>query len=172
LLEALGVEFEVVVPEVEEVSEGDPRELVLANALAKARAVAAVADEGTTVVAGDTEVVLEGRALGQPANEDDARDHLKALSGREHEVLGGLAVLVGGEERVAVEASAVRFRDLRDAEINAYIASGEWHGRAGGYAVQGLGSSLIDEVRGDLANVIGLPVSLLLSLAPELFPAA
>jgi septum formation protein len=62
----------------------------------------------------------------------------------------------------------VRFRKLADAEIDAYVASGEWHGRAGGYAIQGLGSALVEEVKGDLSNVIGLPVALLLRLAPEL----
>jgi septum formation protein len=168
LLDALGVEFSVVVPEVEELMDGEPHELVRTNAQAKARAVAAVADEGTTVIAGDTEVILDGRPLGQPADEAEARENLESLSGRRHEVLGGLAVLAGGEERLGVEASRVRFRDLAEAEIAAYVASGEWHGRAGGYAIQGLGSALVEEVRGDLSNVIGLPVALLLRLAPEL----
>jgi septum formation protein len=168
LLDALGVEFTVVVPEVEELMEGEPHELVRTNALAKGRAVAAVADEGTTVIAGDTEVILDGRPLGQPADEAAARGYLEELSGRRHEVLGGVAVLTAGEERVGVEASRVRFRKLADAEIDAYVASGEWHGRAGGYAIQGLGSALVEEVKGDLSNVIGLPVALLLRLAPEL----
>jgi septum formation protein len=168
LLDALGVEFTVVVPEVEERLAGAPHELVRANALAKARAVAAVAEEGATVIGGDTEVILDGRALGQPDDEAEAREFLNALSGRRHEVLGGVAVLRDGEERVGVESSGVRFRKLGEAEIDAYVASGEWHGRAGGYAVQGLGSALVEEVRGDLANVIGLPVALLLRLAPEL----
>jgi septum formation protein len=90
-------------------------------------------------------------------------------------VLGGVALVLAGEgdpePRSAVEASTVRFQDLGEPLIDAYVASGEWHGRAGGYAIQGLGSALVDEVRGDLANVIGLPVSLLFSLAPELFAA-
>jgi septum formation protein len=175
LLDALGVEFEVVVPEVEELGEGDPRELVERNALAKARAVAPSAP-GATVIGGDTEVVLDGEALGQPADEAAARGHLARLSGRTHEVLGGLAVLGpegDGEgaprERSGVAASTVGFRELDAAMIDAYLASGEWRGRAGGYAVQGLGSALVDSVSGDLSNVIGLPVPLLAELAPELF---
>jgi septum formation protein len=130
--------------------------------------VAAVAETGATVIGGDTDVILDGRALGQPDDEANAREFLNALSGRRHEVLGGVAVLRDGEELVGVESSGVRFRRLGEAEIDAYVASGEWHGRAGGYAVQGLGSALVEEVRGDLANVIGLPVALLLRLAPEL----
>ncbi|MGZ5314085.1 MAG: Maf family protein [Solirubrobacterales bacterium] len=175
LLEALGLELEVVAPEVEELSEGDPRELVERNALAKARAVAASVAPGAIVIGGDTEVVLEGEALGQPGDEDAARGYLARLSGREHEVLGGLAVL-GPEaeagaprERSGVAASTVGFRELDAAIIDAYLASGEWRGRAGGYAVQALGSALVDSVSGDLSNVIGLPVPLLAELAPELF---
>jgi septum formation protein len=175
LLEALGLEFEVVVPEVEELSVGNPRELVVANAIAKGRAVAVGAEPGATVIAGDTEVVLDGRVLGQPADEEQAREYLRGLSGRGHEVLGGLAVLgpevEGGSprERSGVEGSSVRFRELDDPLLDAYVASGEWEGRAGGYAVQGLGSALVEAVRGDLSNVIGLPVPLLARLAPELF---
>jgi septum formation protein len=130
--------------------------------------VAAVAEPGSTIIAGDTEVILDGRPLGQPADEAEAREMLVALSGRRHEVLGGIAVIAADEETVGVEASRVRFRDLGEAEIDAYVASGEWHGRAGGYAIQGLGSALVEEVKGDLSNVIGLPVALLLRLAPEL----
>ena len=139
-----------------------------ANALAKAQAVAAVAEPGSTIIAGDTEVILDGRALGQPADEAEARRDADALSGRRHEVLGGVAVIAADEETVGVEASRVRFRDLPEAEIDAYVASGEWHGRAGAYAIQGLGSALVEEVKGDLSNVIGLPVALLLRLAPEI----
>jgi len=164
----LGVEVDVVVPEIEELIGGEPHELVRQNALSKAQAVAAVAEPGSTVIAGDTEVILDGRALGQPADEAEAREMLTALSGRRHEVLGGVAVIAADEETVGVEASRVRFRDLPEAEIDAYVASGEWHGRAGAYAIQGLGSALVEEVKGDLSNVIGLPVALLLRLAPEI----
>jgi septum formation protein len=179
LLESLGLEFDVVVPEVEEMGEGEPREVVVVNALAKGRAVAAVAEPGATVIAGDTEVALDGRVLGQPADAEQAREYLRGLSGREHEVFGGLAVVgpevegKGARERSGVERSGVSFRELDDRLLDAYVASGEWEGRAGGYAIQGLGSALVEAVRGDLSNVIGLPVPLLVRLAPELFsPAA
>lgn len=169
LLEGLGLEFEVVVPDVEELTEGDPRELVEANALAKAQAVAAPAQPGLVVIAGDTEVVVEGRALGQPYDEQEARKFLRMLSGREHEVLGGLAVIQGepAREVSGVEASIVSFHEIDAALLDVYVASGEWRGRAGGYAVQGLGAGLVEFVRGDISNVIGLPVPLLARLAPE-----
>jgi nucleoside triphosphate pyrophosphatase len=151
-----------------------PQELVLANALAKARAIAARRRRGTLVIAGDTEVVVDGRALGQPGFEGEARWCLETLSGRTHEVLGALALIgpdrVDGEleVRTGVESSLVTFGGLAPNLIDSYLASGEWKGRAGGYAVQGLGSALVAGIEGDVSNVIGLPVGLLLRLAPEL----
>jgi septum formation protein len=147
---------------------------VLANAIAKARAVAARRRRGTLVIAGDTEVVMDGRALGQPQFEGEARWCLETLSGRTHEVLGALALLGPDREdgelrvRTGVESTLVTFADLDTKLIDTYLASGEWRGRAGGYAVQGLGSALVAGIEGDVSNVIGLPVPLLLELAPEL----
>jgi nucleoside triphosphate pyrophosphatase len=174
LLRSLGIDFRSVTPEVEEETKGDPHQVVLANALAKARAVAARRREGTMVIAGDTEVVIDGTVVGQPGLEGEARWCLETLSGRSHEVVGGLALLgpdrIDGEfsERTGVESTRVTFADLSRKLIDAYLASGEWRGRAGGYAVQGLGSALVAGIEGDVSNVIGLPVPLLLELAPEL----
>jgi nucleoside triphosphate pyrophosphatase len=168
------VQFTVVAPDVEETTEGDPREVVIANAVAKARAVARRRRRGTLVIGGDTEVVIDGSALGQPEDEREARWCLEALSGRSHEVLGALALLgpdrdrEGFAERTGVESTRVTFGRLDRELVDAYLASGEWRGRAGGYAVQGLGSALVEGIRGDASNVIGLPVGLLLRLAPEL----
>jgi septum formation protein len=177
LLDALGVEFSVAEPRVSELEEGDPREIVLENARWKAASVAAVEPSGTLVIGGDTEVVLDGVALGQPEDEGEARSHLERLGGREHEVLGAVALLgpeADDEERPrtreGIVSTTVRFRELGGALLEAYLASGEWRGRAGSYAIQGLGSALVEEVSGDVANVIGLPVGLLLELAPELVP--
>jgi septum formation protein len=167
ILKRLGLEFEVVVPSVEEVTEGDPADIVLENARRKAAAVDAPA---AFVIACDTDVVVEGRALGKPRDESQAREFLELLAGRTHQVLSGL-VLLGpepGRKREGVARSSVTLRPLDGAEIERYLASGEWHERAGGYAIQGLGSSLADRIEGDLSNVIGLPLALLLELAPEL----
>lgn len=167
MLERLGVPFEVRVSGVEEIVHGDPAELVLANALLKARSVATA---GSIVIGCDTDVVIEDRLIGKPEDEVRAHEYLAQLSGRTHRVLSGLAVLGPGDDqaRTGVLESLVTFRELDTAEIERYLASGEWRGRAGGYAVQGRGSSLVASVEGDIANVIGLPVGLLLELAPEL----
>ena len=185
ILTALGVEFEVVVPEVEELGEGEPERVVVENALRKARAGAekAGAGEGDLVLGVDTEVVLDGRVLGKPRNVGEARQGLEALSGRTHEVLSGVAVVDGAffrnsrnnapfppdrAERTAVAASLVTFRALDEPTIDLYLASGEWRDRAGGYAIQGLGSILVETLQGDFSNVVGLPVRNLLELEPRL----
>lgn len=119
---------------------------------------------GRIVVGVDTDVALGGRVLGKPEDPAGASERLRELSGRTHEVLSGVAVIGSGddpEERTGLERTLVAFRDLAEHEIAAYVASGEWEDRAGGYAVQGLGSSLVARVDGDLSNVIGLPIPLL-----------
>jgi septum formation protein len=160
------VEFEVVVPGVEELSGGDPEVEVLENARLKARAVGA--DAGALVIACDTDVVLDGRALGKPADESEAREYLDRMSGRAHQVLGGLVVLADGEERSGLEGTTVVFKDLSEAEKERYVRFGEWRGRSGGYAIQTLGSTLVERVEGSVSNVVGLPVGLLAELAPGL----
>lgn len=167
ILQRIGIEFEVEVSGVEEIVHGDPAEVVLANALLKANAVAR---EGSIVIGCDTDVVVEDHLIGKPGDEIRAREYLAQLSGRTHEVFSGLAV-TGPEDnqvRSAVAISKVRFKELSIGEIDRYLASGEWQGRAGGYAIQGRGSALVAGIEGDIANVIGLPVGLLLELAPEL----
>lgn len=169
ILERLGIKFEIRVSGVEEIVNGDPAEVVLANALLKARAVAEEAP-GCLVIGCDTDVVLDGQVIGKPEDEAMARQHLGRLSGRSHRVLSGLAVVGPEPERVrsGVAESKVSFRELGKVEVERYLASGEWRGRAGGYAIQGRGSALVAGVEGDVANVIGLPVGLMLDLAPEL----
>ncbi|HEX6687903.1 MAG TPA: Maf family protein [Solirubrobacterales bacterium] len=171
LLEKLGVEFEVVVPGVEELTGGDPEFEVVENARRKARAVVGAArptGPARLVIACDTDVVLDGKALGKPADEHEAREYLERMSGRAHAVMSGLMVLVDGEERSGLERTSVVFKELSEAEIERYVRFGEWRGRSGGYAVQTLGSTLVERIEGSVSNVVGLPVGLLLELAPEL----
>jgi septum formation protein len=134
---------------------------VIALARAKARAVAAeIGPVPRLVLGADTEVVLDGRLLGKPADAAAAVEMLKALRGRVHEVITGLALVEaesGREETLSV-ASRVRMRSYSDAEIAAYVATGEPFDKAGGYAVQGRGGGLVAEVDGCLTNVVGLPV--------------
>lgn len=167
LLERLGVQFEVEAPDVEEVGDGDPADAVLENARRKAAAVDA---DGALVIGCDTDVMIDGRALGKPADEAAARGSLELLSGRSHEVLSGLVLLGPQADRIreGVARSVVTFRSLGSDDVDRYLASGEWRERAGGYAIQGLGSTLAERVEGDLSNVVGLPLALLLELAPEL----
>jgi septum formation protein len=145
--------------DVEELTEGDPREVVLENALRKARAV-----EGDLVLACDTEVNVDGEVFGKPADAGEARAMLERLSGRAHEVLGGLVLRCRGEERTAIASTAVYFRDLEPADIENYVATAEWQGRAGGYAIQGRGAALVEKIEGDFWNVVGLPVPALVRL--------
>jgi len=156
-----------VVPGVEELTSGDAEELVRLNALRKAEALR----EGPEriVIACDTDVVLDGEVLGKPADAAEAREYLDRMSGRAHVVMSGLVVVADGEERSGVERTTVVFKELTEAEKERYVAFGEWEGRSGGYAIQTLGSSLVERLEGSVSNVVGLPVGLLAELAPELF---
>jgi septum formation protein len=180
------------VPEVEELRKGEAAEVVLENARRKARAgleesaeAGQVGEgEGLVVLGVDTDVAVDGRLLGKASTEDEARERLEVLSGRTHEVLSGVVLLGAdalvadsttkastaerGEERSGIATSYVTFKRLDDATLSMYLASGEWRDRAGAYAIQGLGAILVDELRGDFSNVVGLPLALLLDLAPEL----
>ena len=170
LLQRLGVPFSVRVPETSELCSGDPLQLARENALRKARA--ALAPGAREVVVGcDTLVALDGVIYGKPADERQARETLRALSGAEHEVISGLALLFGaeqGRERTAIARTGVAFRELSDELLAWYLATGEWRGRAGAYAIQGAGAALVRSVRGDYENVVGLPLASLLDLYPEL----
>lgn len=163
ILEQLGIRFSIEVPDVDERVAGSPRDLVTANALLKARTVG-----GELVLGADTVVALDGRILGKPRDEAEARGFLEALSGREHEVWSGLALIEGGAECLAAAVTRVRFRDLARAEIAWYLAGGEWRGGAGGYTIQARGAALVEEVHGDFWNVVGLPVAELVRLRPAL----
>jgi len=149
---------------VDELTGGDPEHEVLENARRKALAV----ERDGVVIACDTDVVLDGRALGKPADAAEARSYLDRMSGRAHTVMSGLVVLAGGEERSGLERTTVVFKGLGDVDKDRYVAFGEWRGRSGGYAIQTLGSTLVERVEGSVSNVVGLPVGLLFELAPEL----
>jgi septum formation protein len=196
LLEKLGVEFEVVVPGVEELTGGDPEFEVVENARRKALAIIGGFSRGgggvggtspeealatgrgsgspaptgpaRLVIACDTDVVIDGKALGKPANEAEAREYLNRMSGRAHTVMSGLVVLVDGEERSGLEQTTVVFKDLDEIARERYVRFGEWRGRSGGYAIQTLGSTLVERIEGSVSNVVGLPVGLLTELVPEL----
>jgi septum formation protein len=167
ILERLGVSFTVRPSGAEELAEGEPGEVVRENAVRKARA-ACLPGHAEALLGCDTVVALGGVLYGKPADEEEARVTLRALSGATHEVLSGLALLLPGEERIALAVTAVSFRELSEAELAWYLARGEWRERAGGYAIQGAGAALVRRIEGDYENVVGLPLASLLELYPEI----
>ena len=160
LLHEIFSEFEVIPSEVDETLEPGPIEqAVVSLALRKARAVAARATRGV-VLAADTVVVIDGMVLGKPADPEEARGMLRRLRGRGHQVITGVAVVdaaTGRAESTAV-VSRVVMAAYPDATIAAYVASGAPFDKAGGYAIQDLGGTLVDGVVGSYTNVVGLPV--------------
>jgi septum formation protein len=137
---------------VEEETEGDPAVVAETNARRKAAAV-----PGDLVLGADTVVALDGDILGKPRDAAQAREYLARLNGRTHEVVGGIALARDGAVvATAVEITQVTFHAMDDATLDRYVATGEWEGRAGGYAIQGAGGSLVAFVDGDYLNVVGL----------------
>lgn len=121
------------------------------------------------ILASDTVVALDGQVLGAPARPEEAARFLRALSGRRHEVVSAVCLLVpGAGERTAVSGAQVQFRALDEATVAWYVASREWQGRAGGYAIQLRGMALVERLEGDPTAVVGLPVPALLELWPGL----
>jgi septum formation protein len=171
ILEQLGLPFDVVAPRYEEndAPGADPVELVRAHAAGKARSVAREAGD-RPVLGVDTAVVLNGRVFGKPAGADEAAEMLEALGGETHEVVSGLCLLTPGWEVVEHELTQVTFRELTARDLAGYVASGEWEGRAGSYAIQGLGAALVSRIEGDYLNVVGLPAALLVRLLATHMP--
>ena len=162
LLREAGLRFEIDAPPPEEEKNGDdpvlpPEERAQARAGAKAAWTARRHPEAV-VLGADTVVVLESEELGKPASPDEAREMLRRLSGKNHRVMTGCALAWSGNIRTFVVETEVAFRLLKMIEIDRYVTSGEPMDKAGAYAIQGTGGSLIDWVRGSYTNVIGLPL--------------
>ncbi len=168
ILGKLNLDFTVRVTGVEEVEHGEPRAVALENALRKARAARRAGAEPEIVIGCDTIVAVDGRIYGKPRDEAEAAATIGALAGRTQEVISGLAVLVGAEERTAVAVTEVTFAPLDEAGVAAYVATGEWRERSGGYAIQGAGAALVQSIEGEVENVVGLPLKRLIELCPEL----
>jgi septum formation protein len=171
ILEQLAIPFEAVAPDYieDDPADADAVELVCRHAEGKARSVHG---GGGITLGVDTTVLLDGRIYGKAGDADDARRMLEELSGRTHTVVSGICLLGAGDDVVAHERTEVTFRVLSAETVNAYVASGEWEGRAGAYAIQGLGGRLVERIEGDYLNVVGLPAALLVGLletrAPDL----
>jgi len=169
ILESLGVAFEVRPVDVLEEDEGAPVAVAAENALRKALAGKARPEE--VVLGVDTIVVTGLEIWGKPPNEEAARETLRRLAGRTHRVISGVALVdEGGAVRADEAVTEVTFRTLDDAMIEWYLGSGEWDGRAGGYAIQGRGGALVERIDGDYLNVVGLPGALLVSTLERTAP--
>jgi septum formation protein len=169
LLERLGLALVVAAAEIDETPlPGErPTDYVRRVAAAKCDAVAtarvAAGDPALPVLAADTIVIIAGEGavaiLGKPTDADDARRMLGRLAGRRHEVATAYRIRAGEDVVDRTVTTVVGFRALAPAEVDAYVASGEWRGKAGGYAVQGIAGAFVTELRGSHTNVIGLPVA-------------
>ncbi len=178
LLESLGIDFEVVIPDYLEENPLSqlPAETVERHSRGKAFSVIAgigPLEADRPVLGVDTMVVVHGQSVGKAASEAEAFVLLRRMSGKTHLVYSGLTLLWAGEgpgERIEETAHAVtevRFSNITERELELYIASGEWRERAGAYAIQGRASAFVDEIRGDYTNIVGLPVPLLVGMLRE-----
>ena len=159
----MGLPFTVEPTGVEELTSGEPAAVAAENARRKALAV-----RGDLVLGADTLVTVDGEILGKPRDAAQAVEYLARLAGRAHQVLGGIALARdGGILAEAIEVTEVIFRALTADDVEAYVALGEWDGRAGGYAIQGAGAALVRSITGDYLNVVGLPLARLLDLLPH-----
>ena len=161
LLRTAGFTFDVRPADVDETPRPaePPATYALRVARDKARAAADRTADEVWILAADTVVVVDGQILGKPSTDADARRMLSMLSGAVHEVLTAVVVRHGASESSEVVSTRVRFTELSQAEIDWYVESGEPEGKAGAYAIQGLGSRFVDWIEGSWSNVVGLPVA-------------
>lgn len=168
LLAAAGYVFDVLVSDAEETAPADiePAEVAKRNALAKAMALPE--DRSSLIVGADTIVVLDGEIFGKPADEADAKRMLHALSGRTHQVITGVALVNDNAFYSFAETTDVTFKRLSDADVDAYVATGDCMDKAGAYGIQSSGGALVDHIVGDYDNVVGLPVGRLSKMLDKL----
>lgn len=163
ILTQLGIPFTLVEPDYEEAPGGDPLE----HAAGKARSIRAGA---TPVLGVDTVVMSRGEVIGKPTDAADAERMLRRLGGETHEVVSGLCLRTADWEELHSETTLVTFRPLRACDIGRYLETREWEGRAGGYAIQGVGARFVERIEGDYLNVVGLPGALLTRLLDARIP--
>lgn len=172
ILENYNVKFNIIKSEIDEVILGheSPVQAVVRLALEKGIDVASK-NQGDLVIAADTIVVLNDKILGKPKNESDAYKTLNSLSGREHQVVTGISLINIAENKKVVDyvVSEVKFKHLSDKVISDYLKTGEFQDKAGAYGIQRYGALLVDEIKGDYFNIVGLPISKLSDLLIKYF---
>lgn len=170
LLQQVGIEAEVCPADFAETdsSEISVADVALSNAKGKCLVVVAEKGDKLPVVAADTIVVIDNSVLGKPKDAAEAKKMLKTLSGRKHQVITGVAVSYLGRMLYRSNVTEVYFRDLSEAEINAYVLTGEHLDKAGAYGIQGKGALLVERINGCYNNVVGLPLTMLDTMFKEL----
>ena len=160
LLEQAGLDFEVVVSGVDETVPPDytPAQTVEALARRKGQAVQALRPEAP-IIAADSVVSIDGLILGKPKDDEAAKATLRRLSGRTHELITGVCLLINGQMDLFHQVTRVTFYPLSEEEIAEYVALGESRGRAGAYGIEGIGVVLVQSIQGDYPNIVGLPVA-------------
>jgi len=168
ILALLGLDFEIVIPEgARELTYSHPYRMVTENSEIKARcSLRRCAKKHVLVCGFDTVVYLDGKVFGKPKNQGEARHFLKKLNARAHQVITGLCILDGksGRKAVDLESTLVEFRNLADAEIDAYMQAEEVMDKAGAYNISGYGAALVQKIEGCFYNVAGLPVARFINL--------
>lgn len=166
LLQQMGLRFTVKVADIDETMDPtQPPETQVAQVSArKAAAIAAVSGEEEIIIAADTIVVVDDTILGKPHSEEEARAMLRMLSGRSHRVMTGVTVQKGNKSLSHTEITEIRFRELTDTEISAYVASGDPMDKAGSYGIQNAAAVFVSGMQGDYFNVMGLPLCALTQL--------
>ncbi|WP_027702483.1 Maf family protein [Metaclostridioides mangenotii] len=172
ILENYNVKFNIIKSDIDEVILGheSPVQAVVRLALEKGMDVASK-NQADLVIAADTIVVLNDKILGKPKDESDAYKTLNSLSGREHQVVTGISLINLAENKKVVDyvVSDVKFKHLSDKVISDYLKTGEFQDKAGAYGIQGYGALLVDEIKGDYFNIVGLPISKLSDLLIKYF---
>lgn len=158
LLNLFGVPFTIRVADIDETMDQGKDPFDEVSRVSRAKALAAERGEDDVVIAADTIVVCEGRVLGKPRSPEEAKEMLRLLSGRDHQVMTGCTVLRGGESETFTEVTDLHFRELSEKEIARYVSSGEPMDKAGAYGIQGGAALFCTHMVGDYYNVMGLPV--------------
>lgn len=169
LLQQIGVKFEIIPSDCDEIMDENisPQELVMENALKKARDIASRSSYRDVVLGADTVVAIDKKIFGKPMDEQEAKEMLSKLAGCCHDVYTGIALVVNGKEYCDFAKTTVKFTEISEKEILDYIATGEPLDKAGAYGIQGKAAQYVEEIRGCYFNIVGLPLALLKKMANE-----
>lgn len=169
ILNELGIDFKIIISDVDETSnETIPEKLVETLSYRKAYAVSQKASNDDIIIAADTVVAIGDKILGKPANYKEAKNMLKSLSGNAHKVITGICLKRGNNTLTSHDVTYVYFKNLSNEDIDNYLSNDEYIDKAGSYAIQGLGGAFVERIEGSYSNVVGLPKELLLNMLAKI----